>query len=113
LQGLDKAHQAGQWRAQLVADVGHEVSPHLACFFKMRDILETDQNPTAKIGLHLGAGDVERRVLIPVGAQKARGALAALAQGGFDRVQSPRPISTEGSGMACSSAGIVDCSIVG
>ena len=45
-QGLDKAHERGEWRAQLVANIGHKITAHLAGSTHMGHVLKQDQHGT-------------------------------------------------------------------
>ena len=47
-QRFDKAQKRRQRRAQLVADIGDEIAPHLPRLFQMGDVFETDQHARAR-----------------------------------------------------------------
>ena len=67
-----------------MADIGHEVAPHLPGLFQMGDVLEGDQNARLAVQIDPAAGDAKGGVLTAVVGQKAGQARFAVAERGLD-----------------------------
>ena len=87
LQRLDKAHERGQRRAQLVADIGHEIAAHLGGMFAFGQILETHERAARIAGFHIA--HMHLKAAVAPGLRGLIGDLARLtvAQGGLDRLE--------------------------